>query len=142
MTTNLRNINSFILNSYIDTVNKFVGEKIINEVDESFAEKLDKDTFNFFEKLAYKINSLQECKQGLGKVFNETNGSKNKALQEKLEIAVKALEYYAEDLNWSDCTSYGYKQHRYRKIVTPLSFFEKNGYETAQEALAKIKEIK
>lgn len=66
----------------------------------------------------------------------------NKALKEKLDIAVKALQYYADDLNWSDCTSYGYKQRRYRKIVTPLSFFEKNGFKTAQEALAKIKEIK
>ncbi len=64
------------------------------------------------------------------------------SLEEKLDIAVKALQYYADDLNWSDCTSYGYKQRRYRKIVSPLSFFEKNGFKTAQEALVKIKEIK
>lgn len=63
MATNIRNINSFILNSYIDTVNKFVGEKIVNEVDERIAERLDKDTFNFFEKLSKRINNLQKCKR-------------------------------------------------------------------------------
>ena len=45
MTTNLSRVNSFILNSYIDTINNFVGEKIINEVDEEKASSLDSDTF-------------------------------------------------------------------------------------------------
>lgn len=55
MTTNLSKVNSFILNSYIDTINHFVGEKIINEVDEKKASSLDSDTFKFFEKLAHRI---------------------------------------------------------------------------------------
>lgn len=63
MTTNLKNINSFILNSYIETINKFVGEKIICEVDEEQAMSLNKDTFKFFEKLACKINTLKECER-------------------------------------------------------------------------------
>jgi hypothetical protein len=48
MTTNLSKVNSLILNSYINTINNFVGEKIINEVDEENASSLDKDTFKFF----------------------------------------------------------------------------------------------
>jgi hypothetical protein len=63
MTSNLKNINSFILNSYIGTINKFVGEKIINDVAETKAEELNEDTFKFFEKLAHKINSLKECQR-------------------------------------------------------------------------------
>jgi len=55
MTTNLSKVNSFILNSYIDTINNFVGEKIINEVDEEKALNLNGDTFEFFEKLAHRI---------------------------------------------------------------------------------------
>ena len=61
MTTNLSKVNSFILNSYIDTVNNFVGEKIINEVDEENASSLDKDTFKFFEKLAHRIINIKSC---------------------------------------------------------------------------------
>ncbi len=63
MATNLKKINSFILNSYIETINSFVGEKIVFEVSEEKAINLDKDTFNFFEKLAHKINTLKECKR-------------------------------------------------------------------------------
>ena len=63
MTTNLKDINSFILNSYIETVNEFVGEKIVCEVDEEQAMNLNKDTFKFFEKLAHRINTLKECKR-------------------------------------------------------------------------------
>lgn len=55
MTTNLSKVNSLILNSYITTINNFVGEKIINEVDEEIASSLDKDTFKFFEKLTHTI---------------------------------------------------------------------------------------
>lgn len=61
MVTNLKNVNSFILNSYIETINEFVGEKIVCEVSEEKAKNLDKDTFKFFEKLAHKINTLKEC---------------------------------------------------------------------------------
>ena len=61
MTTNLSKVNSFILNSYIDTINNFVGEKIINEVEEEKALSLDSDTFKFFEKLAHKIINTKSC---------------------------------------------------------------------------------
>lgn len=63
MATNLEKVNSFILNSYIEIVNEFVGEKIVCEVSEEQARNLDKDTFKFFEKLAYKITILKECKR-------------------------------------------------------------------------------
>lgn len=63
MTTNLKNINSFILNSYIETINNFIGEQIICEADEEQASKLNEDTFKFFEKLAHKIKTLKECKR-------------------------------------------------------------------------------
>lgn len=63
MVTNLEKINSFILNSYIETINEFVGEKIACEVSEEIARNLDKDVFKFFEKLAHKINILKECKR-------------------------------------------------------------------------------
>ena len=61
MTTNLSKVNSLILNSYINTINNFVGEKIINEVDEESASSLDSDTFKFFEKLAHKIVNTKSC---------------------------------------------------------------------------------
>ena len=61
MTTNLSKVNSLILNSYINTINNFVGEKIVNEVDEETASGLDKDTFKFFEKLAHKIVNTKSC---------------------------------------------------------------------------------
>ena len=51
-------------------------------------------------------------------------------LEKKLEIAVKALEKYADDNNWIDDLGYGYNN----------KFTE--GSDVAQEALAKIKEIK
>ena len=63
MATNLKNVNSFILNSYIETINEFVGEKIACEVSEEMARNLDKDVFKFFEKLAHKINTLKECRR-------------------------------------------------------------------------------
>lgn len=63
MATNLEKINSFILNSYIEVVNEFVGEKIVYGVSEEEARNLDKDTFKFFEKLAHKITTLKECKR-------------------------------------------------------------------------------
>lgn len=61
MATNLSKVNSFILNSYIDTINNFVGEKIINEVEEEKALSLDNDTFKFFERLAHRIVNTKSC---------------------------------------------------------------------------------
>ena len=63
MVTNLKKINSFILNSYIETINEFVGEKIACEVSEEQASKLNDDVFEFFRKIAHKINTLKECKR-------------------------------------------------------------------------------
>ncbi len=63
MTTNLKNVNSFILNSYIETINEFVGEEIIYEVDEEQASKLNDDVFEFLGKIAHKIETLKECKR-------------------------------------------------------------------------------
>ncbi len=71
MTTNLKYVNSLILNSYIETINEFVGEEIIYEVNEEKARNLDKDTFKFFEKLAHKIKTLKECKRNC--VFRSKN---------------------------------------------------------------------
>lgn len=61
MATNLSKVNSLILNSYVNTINNFVGEKILNEVDEEYASNLDKDTFKFFEKLAHRIMDTESC---------------------------------------------------------------------------------
>lgn len=61
MTTNLSRLNSLILNSYINTINNFVGEKIVNEVDEETVSGLDNATFEFFEKLAHKIVNTKSC---------------------------------------------------------------------------------
>lgn len=64
MASNLKNIDSFILNSYISTINEFVGEKVICEVNESVAQKaISNNTFEFFEKLSHRINELRECKR-------------------------------------------------------------------------------
>ena len=51
-------------------------------------------------------------------------------LEKKLEIAVKALEIYADENNWIEDLGYGYNN----------KFPE--GSDVAQKALAKIKEIK
>lgn len=64
MATKLNNINSFILNHYVDIVNNFVGEKIINNFDEKTATELHEDMFKFFEKLSFKIqesNCSRKC---------------------------------------------------------------------------------
>ena len=56
------------------------------------------------------------------------------ALQAKLDIAVKALEEYARPRNWNDI-ELGDEEYF-------AAQFKNKGYKTAQEALAKIKEIK
>ena len=71
MVTNLKYVNSLILNSYIETINEFVGEEIIYEVNEEKARNLDNDTFKFFEKLAHKIKTLKESKRNC--VFRSKN---------------------------------------------------------------------
>lgn len=38
---NLKYINSFILNSYIDEINEFVGEEIVSPTNEELASNLD-----------------------------------------------------------------------------------------------------
>lgn len=56
MATNIKNINSFILNDYIETINKFVGEEIILPTREELTSNLNNDTFEFFRKLATRIS--------------------------------------------------------------------------------------
>ena len=63
MSTNLKYVNSFLLNGYIDEINEFVGEKIISHTNESVASNLDDDTFVFFQKLAMKIFETKINKQ-------------------------------------------------------------------------------
>ena len=57
-------------------------------------------------------------------------------LEKKLEIAVKALEHYANENSWVDCRK-TYNDNIYREAL-----FFSQGYKAAQKALAKIKEIK
>lgn len=61
-------------------------------------------------------------------------------IEKKLDIAVKALECYADPYKWDNCIikfiAYGQQE------IVNNGCFTSNGFETAQEALAKIKEIK
>lgn len=59
---NLKYINSFILNFYIDEINEFVGEKVISHTNESVACNLDYDTFEFMRKLAMRISEVERDK--------------------------------------------------------------------------------
>lgn len=59
---NLKYINSFILNSYIDEINEFVGEEIVSYTNEELASNLDNDTFEFFRKLALRISEVERDK--------------------------------------------------------------------------------
>ena len=62
MATNLKNINSFILNSYIDEINDFLGEKLIEHVDESTAIKHDSDgVYELLMKLSRQICYIRPC---------------------------------------------------------------------------------
>lgn len=45
MSTNLKDVNSFLLNDYIDEINEFVGEMVISHTSERVACNLDNDTF-------------------------------------------------------------------------------------------------
>lgn len=54
-------------------------------------------------------------------------------LEKKLEIAVKALEFYAHENSWVDC------RDKYSDDVYEESLFFSKGYEQAQQALKEIK---
>lgn len=56
-------------------------------------------------------------------------------LEKKLEIAVKALEKYADKKNWEDCQD-NYSKNLYKKAL----FVFCRGHEMAQQALKEIKE--
>lgn len=57
----------------------------------------------------------------------------NKELEKKLEIAVKALEKYADKKNWEDCQD-NYSKNLYKKAL----FVFCRGHEMAQQALKEI----
>lgn len=57
-------------------------------------------------------------------------------LEKQLKIAIEALNMYADNSCWSDCESNGAEQ-----LVLDKGGFEDYGYEIAQKALAKIKEV-
>lgn len=62
MVTRLKDVNSFLLNSYIDKINEFVGEEIVSQTNEELASNLDNDTFEFFRKLALRISEMERDK--------------------------------------------------------------------------------
>lgn len=65
---------------------------------------------------------------------------KNRVLEEKLDIAVKALEFYASESKWFNCLMRIYTTQEYINITKGCLHF--NGFTDAKEALEKIKEIK
>ena len=62
--------------------------------------------------------------------------SKTEKLEKKLAIATKALEYYADEVDWVGTTLNNSVRY-YEK-----AFLEDNGYETAQKALKEMKGVK
>lgn len=58
-------------------------------------------------------------------------------LEMKLSIAVEALKEYADEFLWDDCKTKG-DNYDY---IHPNCAWYSDGYKTAQEALAKIKEL-
>lgn len=58
-------------------------------------------------------------------------------LEKQLKIAIEALSRYANSSDWLDCESNGAVQ-----FVLNEGGFEDYGYKIAQEAIAKMKEIK
>ena len=59
---NLKDVNSFLLNRYIDKINEFVGEEVISHTDEEVACSINNDTFEFIRKLAERIAEVQKDK--------------------------------------------------------------------------------
>lgn len=59
---NLKDVNSFLLNCYIDKINEFVGEEVISHTDEEVACSINNDTFEFIRKLAMKISEVERDK--------------------------------------------------------------------------------
>ena len=58
-------------------------------------------------------------------------------LEMKLKIAVEALKEYADEFFWDDCKT---PDDNYDYIHPNCAWYS-DGYKTAQEALAKIKEL-
>lgn len=71
-----------------------------------------------------------------GANYDFDNSKKVEELQENLEIAIKALEEYANEYNWGKEVT-----HEGDSVVHNYYCYTK-GYSIAQEALTKIKEIK
>lgn len=62
--------------------------------------------------------------------------AENKTLQEKLNIAIKALEEYANEDNWCTCIA------GLNPEPVDCGCYGHYGFQEAQEALVKIKGIK
>lgn len=69
--------------------------------------------------------------------YDFDNEKKISDLEEKLRIATKTLEKYAEKENWQDCrTNEWYPEDSH---TVELGLFAENGYTAAEQTLAKIK---
>lgn len=63
--------------------------------------------------------------------------AENKSLRQKLEIAISALEEYANQKWWDDCITLDDKN-----TIHPKCAWYNHGYISAQQALERIKGIK
>lgn len=90
-------------------------------------------------KIVELKNLLQESCVYLGYDDVMSTNKENKALQEKLSIAVGVLERYADESSWNDCEIDTIEESNIRDYN---SHYGTNGFAEAQKALEKIKEIK
>lgn len=86
-------------------------------------------------KDGYKTDREVELEKDIDRLSD-----RNAKLEKKLHIAVKALEEYADPYKWDNCIM-KFIAYDQQEIVNN-GCFTSNGFEKAQEALAKIKEIK
>lgn len=107
-----------------------------------YSTKLNEDlpvkfTFKFKDGQEAVFNDYKGMQDFLDKMENVHKLEKeNKVLQEKLDIAVKALEEYARDDFWDNC------KETWSGTLVHKGLLQKDGYLSAKQALAKIKEIK
>ena len=66
--TNLENINQFLLEANIETINNFIGEPLAINIDKDVNEVSD-DVLDFINRLASKIRQLDRPKPLLERLF-------------------------------------------------------------------------